>query len=94
MPSDNVTSRLSTTLKTRVSPGFTATDFFNKPGKVGHAGGRIGDVCVMVVAMGVNADWQREILDMAVGASGVEMVTSDAHQGLKNVIAVVFAGAS
>ena len=31
---------------------------------------------------------------MAVGASGVEMVTSDAHQRLKNVIAVVFAGAS
>ena len=28
---DNVTSRLSTTLKTRKSPGFTATDFFNKP---------------------------------------------------------------
>ena len=28
------------------------------------------------------------------GASGVELVTSDAHQGLKNVIAAVFAGAS
>ena len=28
------------------------------------------------------------------GLSGVELVTSDAHQGLKNVIAAVFAGAS
>ena len=75
-------------------------------------GGRIVNVCV-VVATGVNADGQREILGMDVGASedgafwlaflrsltarglsGVELVTSDAHQGLKNAIAAVFAGAS
>ena len=75
-------------------------------------GGRIVNVCV-VVATGVNADRQREILGMDVGASedgafwlaflrsltarglsGVELVTSDAHQGLKNAIAAVFAGAS
>ena len=67
----------------------------------------------MVVATGVNADGQREILGLDVGASedgafwlaflrsltarglsGVELVTSDAHQGLKNAIAAVFAGAS
>ena len=30
---------------------------------------------------------------MDVGATGVELVTSDAHPGLKNAIAVVFAGA-
>ena len=75
-------------------------------------GGRIVNVCV-VVATGVNAEGQREILGMDVGTSedgafwlaflrsltarglsGVELVTSDAHQGLKNAIAVVFAGAS
>ena len=75
-------------------------------------GGRIVNVCV-VVATGVNADGQREILGMDVGASedgafwlaflrsltarglsGVELATSDAHQGLKNAIAAVFAGAS
>ena len=75
-------------------------------------GGRIVNVCV-VVATGVNADGQREILGMDVGTSedgafwlaflrsltarglsGVELVTSDAHQGLKNAIAAVFAGAS
>ena len=75
-------------------------------------GGRIVNVCV-VVATGVNADGQREILGMDVGASedgafwlaflrsltarglsGVELVTSDAHQGLKNAIAAVFTGAS
>ena len=75
-------------------------------------GGRIVNVCV-VVATGVNADGQREILGMDVGASedgafwlaflrsltarglsGVELVTSDAHQGLKNAIAAVFAGAT
>ena len=63
-------------------------------------GGRIVNVCV-VVATGVNADGQREILGMDVGASedgafwlaflrsltarglsGVELVTSDAHQSL------------
>ena len=75
-------------------------------------GGRIVNVCV-VVATGVNADGQREILGLDVGTSedgafwlaflrsltarglsGVELVTSDAHQGLKNAIAAVFAGAS
>ena len=75
-------------------------------------GGRIVNVCV-VVATGGNADGQREILGLDVGASedgafwlaflrsltarglsGVELVTSDAHQGLKNAIAAVFAGAS
>ena len=74
--------------------------------------GRIVNVCV-VVATGVNAEGQREILGMDVGASedgafwlaflrsltarglsGVELVTSDAHQGLKNAIAAVFTGAS
>ena len=64
-------------------------------------GGRIVNVCV-VVATGVNAEGQREILGLDVGASedgafwlaflrsltarglsGVELVTSDAHQGLK-----------
>ena len=66
---------------------------------MGYVGGRIVNVCV-VVATGVNADGQREILDLDldldldVGASGFELVTSDAHQGLKNAIAVVFAGAS
>ena len=63
-------------------------------------GGRIVNVCV-VVATGVNAEGQREILSMDVGASedgafwlaflrsltarglsGVELVTSDAHQSL------------
>ena len=75
-------------------------------------GGRIVNVCA-VVATGVNAEGQREILGMDVGASedgafwlaflrsltarglsGVELATSDAHQGLKNAIAAVFAGAS
>ena len=74
-------------------------------------GGRIVNVCV-VVATGVNAEGQREVLGMDVGTSedgafwlaflrsltarglsGVELVTSDAHQGLKNAIAAVFAGA-
>ena len=73
-------------------------------------GGRIVNVCV-VVATGVNAEGQREILGLDVGTSedgafwlaflrsltarglsGVELVTSDAHQGLKNAIAAVFAG--
>ena len=56
-------------------------------------GGRIVNVCVVVVATGVT-DGQREILYMDVGASGVELVISDAHQGLKNAIAAVFAGAN
>ena len=60
---------------------------------MGHVGGRIVNVCV-VVATGVNADGQREILGMDVGASGVELVTSNAHQGLKNAIAAVFTGAN
>ena len=60
---------------------------------MGHVGGRIVNVCV-VVATGVNADGQREILDIDVGLSGVELVTPDAHQGLKNAIALVFAGAN
>ena len=74
-------------------------------------GGRIVNVSV-VVATGVDAQGQREILGMDVGASedgafwlsflrslnarglsGVELVISDAHQGLKNAIATVFAGA-
>ena len=74
-------------------------------------GGRIVNVSV-VVATGVNAQGQREVLGMDVGASedgafwlsflrslnarglsGVELVISDAHQGLKNAIATVFAGA-
>ena len=62
-------------------------------GKVDHVGGRIVNVYV-VVSTWVNADGQREILDMDVGASGVELVTSDAHQGLKSAIAAVFAGAN
>ena len=83
-----------------------------RPDQKVREGGRIVNVCV-VVATGVNADGQREILGMDVGASedgafwlaflrsltarglsGVELVTSDAHQGLKNAIAAVFAGAS
>ena len=75
-------------------------------------GGRIVNVSA-VVATGVNAQGQREVLGMDVGAgedgafwlaflrslnarglSGVELVVSDAHQGLKNAIATVFAGAS
>ena len=62
-------------------------------GIVGHVGGRIVNVCVVVTTR-VNANGQREILDMDVGASGVELITSDAHQGLKNAIAAVFARAS
>ena len=75
-------------------------------------GGRIVNVSV-VVATGVNAQGQREVLGMDVGASedgafwlaflrslharglsGVELVVSDAHLGLKNAIATVFAGAA
>ncbi len=73
-------------------------------------GGRIVNVSV-VVATGVNAQGQREVLGMDVGASengafwlaflrslnarglsGVELVISDAHQGLKQAIATVYAG--
>ena len=60
---------------------------------MGHVGGRIVNVCVVVTTR-VNADGQCEILDMDVGASGVELITSDAHQGLKNAITAVFTGAS
>ena len=75
-------------------------------------GGRIVNVSV-VVATGVNAHGQREVLGMDVGASedgafwlaflrslnarglsGVELAISDAHQGLKQAIATVFAGAA
>ena len=75
-------------------------------------GGRIVNVSV-VVATGVNAQGQREVLGTDVGASedgafwlaflrslnarglsGVELVASDAHQGLKQAIATVFADTS
>ena len=91
--------------------GITAAGGTGLTQKV-REGGRIVNVCV-VVATGVNAEGQREILGMDVGAtedgafwlavlrsltarglSGVELVTSDAHQGLKSAIAAVFAGAS
>ena len=73
------------------------------------AGGPHAQVSV-VVATAVNADGKREVRvgtseDGAVwlsflrglvarGLSGVELVTSDAHQGLKAAIATVFGGAS
>src|ERR671927_642478 len=74
--------------------------------------GRIVSVAV-VIAVGVNAEGQREILGLDVGPSedgafwlrflrslvarglsGVQLVTSDAHQGLKAAIAAVLQGAS
>jgi transposase-like protein len=67
----------------------------------------------IVIAIGVNADGQREVLGLDVGPSedgafwhaflrslvarglsGVNLVTSDAHQGLKGAIAAVLQGAS
>jgi putative transposase len=67
----------------------------------------------IVIAIGVNADGQREVLGLDVGPSedgafwhaflrslvarglsGVKLVTSDAHQGLKGAIAAVLQGAS
>jgi putative transposase len=67
----------------------------------------------VVIAIGVNADGQREVLGMDVGPSedgafwhaflrglvsrglsGVKLVTSDAHEGLKGAIAAVLQGAS
>ena len=91
--------------------GITAAGGTGLTQKV-REGGRIVNVCVVVVT-GVNAEGQREILGMDVGASedgafwlavlrsltarglsGVELATSDAHQGLKNAIAAVFTGAS
>jgi len=66
----------------------------------------------IVIAMGVNADGQREVLGLDVGPSedgafwhaflrslvarglsGVQLVTSDAHEGLKGAIAAVLQGA-
>ena len=67
----------------------------------------------IVIAIGVNADGQREVLGLDVGPSedgafwhaflrslvarglsGVNLVTSDAHEGLKGAIAAVLQGAS
>ena len=63
----------------------------------------------MAVATAVNAEGRREIIGMDVGTSedgafwlaflrsrlsGVELVISDAHRGLTDAIATVFAGAS
>ncbi len=67
----------------------------------------------IVIAIGVNADGQREVLGLDVGPSedgafwhaflrslvarglsGVKLVTSDAHEGLKGAIAAVLQGAS
>jgi putative transposase len=75
-------------------------------------GGRVVNVAA-VVATGVNADGQREILGfdlfttedgaawtaflrslVARGLGGVQLVISDAHQGLKNAIGAVLPGAS
>ncbi len=75
-------------------------------------GGRIVNVAV-VVATGVNANGNREVLGMDVittedgagwlaflrslvarGLAGVQLVISDAHEGLKTAIASVLAGAS
>ena len=75
-------------------------------------GGRVVSMAV-VIAVGVNAEGQREILGVDVGPSedgafwlaflrslvarglsGVQLVTSDAHEGLKGAIAAVLQGAS
>jgi transposase-like protein len=75
-------------------------------------GGRVVSLAV-VIAVGVNAEGQREILGVDVGPSedgafwlaflrslvarglrGVQLVTSDSHQGLKGAIAAVLQGAS
>src|SRR5919204_6845995 len=75
-------------------------------------GGRVVSMAV-VIAVGVNAEGQREILGLDVGPSedgafwlaflrslvtrglsGVQLVTSDAHEGLKGAIAAVLQGAS
>jgi transposase-like protein len=77
-----------------------------------RAGGRVVSRAV-VIAVGVNAEGQREILGVDVGPSedgafwlaflrslvarglsGVQLVTSDAHAGLKGAIAAVLQGAS
>jgi transposase-like protein len=75
-------------------------------------GGRVVSMAV-VIAVGVDAEGQREILGMDVGPSedgafwlaflrslvarglsGVQLVTSDAHEGLKGAIAAVLQGAA
>ena len=75
-------------------------------------GGRVVSMAV-VIAVGVNAEGQREILGLDVGPSedgafwlaflrslvarglsGVQLVTSDAHAGLKGAIAAVLQGAA
>jgi transposase-like protein len=75
-------------------------------------GGRVVSMAV-VIAVGVNAEGQREILGVDVGPSedgafwlaflrslvarglsGVKLVTSDAHEGLKGALAAVLQGAS
>src|SRR5919198_6251047 len=75
-------------------------------------GGRVVSMAE-VIAVGVNAEGQREILGLDVGPSengafwlaflrslvarglsGVQLVTSDAHEGLKGAIAAVLQGAS
>jgi putative transposase len=75
-------------------------------------GGRVVSQAV-VIAIGVNADGQREVLGLDVGPSedgafwlrflrglvarglrGVQLVSSDAHEGLKGAIAAVLQGAS
>src|SRR5918912_2767738 len=75
-------------------------------------GGRVVSMAV-VIAVGVNAEGQREILGLDVGPSedgafwltflrslvarglsGVQLVTSDAHEGLKGAIAAVLQGAT
>src|ERR671932_688085 len=74
--------------------------------------GRVVNVAV-VIAIGVNASGQREVLGLDVGPSeygafwlaflrslvarglsGVKLVTSDAHEGLKGAIAAVLQGAA
>src|SRR5919202_1308401 len=74
--------------------------------------GRVANVAV-VIAIGVNASGQREVLGLDVGPSedgafwtqflrslvargfsGVKLITSDAHEGLKGAIAAVLQGAS
>jgi putative transposase len=75
-------------------------------------GGRVVGQAV-VIAIGVNADGQREVLGLDIGPSedgafwlrflrglvarglrGVQLVSSDAHEGLKGAIAAVLQGAS
>ena len=58
--------------------------------------GRIVNVCVVVlISTASRTAWLAFLRSLtARGLSGVELVTSDAHQGLKNAIAAVFTGAS